>query len=150
MARRYALKINWRKFVNTFGKIASPIVIIAVIFLSLAPPKQGVALFPHFDKVAHFIAYAAIAGSLFLAQVFYNEEVGFKAIFRKNRKPFLSSFLIATFIGIIVEFVQIRFNRACEFLDMVSDSLGALFGIVVAIFVVAIVASYDKQKGKNE
>ncbi len=150
MARRYALKINWGKFLNTFGKFASPVVTIAVLILSLTPPKKGRVFFPHFDKVAHFIAYAAIAGSLFLAQVRYNKEVGFKAVLKKNRKPFLSSFFIATIIGIIVEFVQIHFNRACEFLDMVSDSLGALFGIIVAIFVVTIVASYDKQKGKNE
>lgn len=77
-------------------------------------------------KGAHFSAYAVLGGLCFV------ECSCFKKFNSKNK--FTAAFLIAVLYAVSDEIHQYFVpGRACEFRDVVIDSCGALFGIIVVV-----------------
>ncbi len=79
---------------------------------------------PHIDKITHFIFYAvfAVLGCLYL-----KEQK--KESFQLNREV-LKMLGIAILYGIAIEILQdlMPFDRAAEILDVLANTLGAIFG----------------------
>lgn len=79
---------------------------------------------PHIDKVIHFIFYTvfAVLGCLYL-----KEQK--KESFQLNREV-LKMLGIAILYGIAIEILQdlMPFDRAAEILDVLANTLGAIFG----------------------
>ncbi len=92
--------------------------VIVVVFLSLLPQGQVSVEVPITDKVAHFLAYFALAFVALLSS--------------RQKHSFLSILAVQISIGIFVEVAQSFVpGRTPEFLDFVANSLGVLFGALV-------------------
>jgi len=98
----------------------------ALIFYVSMRPNFGPPLFPHSDKVAHFVLYAGLA---FL--VVWSLRVTVLRFW--PHVPILAS-LLAVFYGGINEIHQhfIPYREA-EALDMVANALGAIVGTLLAM-----------------
>ena len=84
----------------------------AILYLSIIPeiPGEDILRFPHADKTAHFLAYAALA-------VLINRAA--------NNKH--AAFLIAGTYGLIIEIIQFYLpHRAFEWPDIIVNYLGAV------------------------
>lgn len=81
--------------------------------------------FEHADKLVHFIFYFTLSTSLF-ASLFKNTA------FKKNKQIVFSLFFSIIY-GLIIEFIQYKFTatRAAEFFDFISNTLGAITGVVI-------------------
>ncbi|MGN1033673.1 MAG: VanZ family protein [Intestinibacter sp.] len=88
-------------------------------------------------KGAHFSAYAVLGGLCFV-ECSYFKRFNFK---NKFTAAFLISVLYAVSDEIHQYFVP---GRACEFRDMVIDSCGVLFGIIVVLIFNIIKAKFKK------
>jgi VanZ family protein len=79
---------------------------------------------PHIDKITHFVFYCVfvVLGTLFLKE---------KTIttFQLN-KTVLRILLIAILYGIVIEVLQhiMPYDRAAEILDVLANTIGAIFG----------------------
>jgi VanZ family protein len=111
------------------NQILVPIIWTAlIVFLSVLPSEDIKDIdLPYFDKVGHFFLYASWSFLIIFSLT--------KDYFSKSRKLkiYLGTFIAAIMIGILLEFVQKYFteDRNFDFLDIVSNLLGALFGIII-------------------
>ena len=96
-----------------------------IIWGSLTPNKKlpNVQLFPHFDKIAHFVLYFSL--TILLIPVNLNKT--------KYLRSYIIAFLISCFTGVIFEFLQFytHAGRTASLYDAISNTVGAIFGIVV-------------------
>ena len=101
-----------------------------VLILSVMPsrnfPKVEVTCI---DKIVHFLLYFSLVGAMF-----------FDNIFCKNTtfqlKKLLFFLLFSIIFGAIIEIIQYFLpSRSAEWFDLLSNSLGAMFGVIV-IFIV--------------
>ena len=92
--------------------------VLAVVALSLLPQDQISIEQPFNDKVAHFLTYFILT---------------FIALLSSNQKHSLLSILaIQVLIGVCMEVAQSFIpGRTPEFLDVLANSLGVLFGALV-------------------
>lgn len=90
-----------------------------LFYLCLRPGTGQQNVIPHFDKILHFTAYFSL--SLYFHQVF--------------KEKYSSKLIIAlTLIGILIEFLQeISVNRTFEYLDMITNSFGAISGSIASM-----------------
>jgi VanZ family protein len=111
------------------NQILVPIIWTAlIVFLSVLPSEDIKDIdLPYFDKVGHFFLYASWSFLIIFSLT--------KDYFSKSRKLkiYLGTFIAAIMIGISLEIVQKYFteDRNFDFLDIVSNLLGALFGIII-------------------
>jgi VanZ family protein len=111
------------------NQILVPIIWTAlIVFLSVLPSEDIKDIdLPYFDKVGHFFLYASWSFLIIfsLTKDYYSK--------RRKLKIYLGTFIAAIVIGILLEFVQKYFteDRNFDFLDIVSNLLGALFGIII-------------------
>lgn len=89
-----------------------------LLFISThVPVPSGVPMGGGFDKVLHFVAYAALAFLLVL--------------WRGPHRWVCCAMVIAAY-SIADELLQIPVGRSCEFGDLVADWLGGAFGGLLA------------------
>lgn len=100
----------------------------AIIFILLAMPGRGLPsedLFsiPHFDKLIHATLFFVLVW-LWLQYIQQGKKVATIIM--------LFAATIATFYGVIMEFVQIYTGRDFSVGDMLADGFGAFLGVLVA------------------
>lgn len=104
------------------------IVTLAILYLTLAPHPIGakIILFPHADKVVHFLMFFGFAGI-----VYYDF---FKHIFPKRveRREGIIICLIGIFFGATIEVMQDFIGRSADVLDAIADSAGAIVAIILS------------------
>jgi len=99
-------------------------IVIAVLSLYPVPPLRV----PGSDKTYHFLAYAALVLPISMARPLYAPLI----------------FLIASFYGLAIEFVQPATGRMFESEDLVANTLGAAAGSIIGLclgFIAARMAS---------
>ena len=103
-----------------------PVIIYAVcifILSSISSLPKVVPVFPHFDKVSHFIVYA-LFGFLMLRALFASYKDKKSIIYLR----FLAVFIVI-FYGVTDEIHQYFVPlRHMDILDLASDSIGAFIG----------------------
>lgn len=142
-------KISYRQILYWVGVITSPLFLTTTIILTLFPFKDSeitVFVIPHFDKIAHFLSYAAVACALFLSTAFAKIEDGFKSLLLNNKVKVLLVFFISSIIGLTIEIIQPSFGRAFDLFDVLANSLGAASGIVVAILLLLYASFLDREE----
>jgi len=110
MTRSGRVFLRWLVVVGIAG--------IIYIVSDLPKPAVSVHLFPHADKVAHFVVYAVLAMALF------------RALWTDPSRPtpvgvLLLGVVLATLYGVSDEFHQSFSGRDFDVIDMVADGLGA-------------------------
>ncbi len=100
-----------------------------ILFLSFAKismPDDGIMI-PHLDKIVHFIMYCTMSFTIFFdwTRCFSNRRV--------NLTGSVSSLIITITIGSSIELLQsiITLTRTTEFLDLIANICGAIFGIIL-------------------
>lgn len=97
------------------------IVFLVITVLSLLPPKSGVEI-PGNDKVGHFLAYFVFTVNCSLLTV------------RRGQLLWVLPFMIL--YGVLIEFLQgLIPGRMPSGLDVVANSSGVFFGILVYLFI---------------
>ncbi|MBK7427701.1 MAG: VanZ family protein [Saprospiraceae bacterium] len=112
---------------RTLYLIAAIICTIAVLVLSLLPP-QSLSTFEdlqlrHLDKIVHAFMYAILA------------FLWFKTLNKGNFNRLQSAVIVIviSLYGALMEYAQILvIGRSFEWEDMVSNTIGAILGIVIA------------------
>ncbi|MBO7610330.1 MAG: VanZ family protein [Muribaculaceae bacterium] len=107
--------------------VLSAIVVLGITYFSLAPRPLGdisMRLFPHSDKVAHFLMY-------FVAVIAFLTDYA-KAIKPHHTKLNIELALLASamLLGLILEIIQLAMNigRGYDTMDIFADCIGALAG----------------------
>lgn len=107
------------QFLNSrLFKVLFVIACLAIFTMSLMPGKQLPKGLP-WDKALHFIGYAGLA---FLARM------------GSKKHPSWQIVIGCIAFSLLIEFLQ-QFipNRGFEWLDLVANSLGVVFGVLIAI-----------------
>ncbi len=110
------------------------IVELTILYLTLWPdplPDSDIKLFPHADKVIHFLMFGGLAGMTCLDT----------AVWRRGNISQLTIVVIAimsALMGGIIELLQdwMGYGRSAEWLDLIADSAGAFTGAAVAYFLI--------------
>ncbi len=90
------------------------IYILYIFYACLKVTAPSQPLFPHFDKVAHFLAYLALS---FWFALIYTKDKRFKIM------------VLCAVQGILIEYLQgLLGHRSFEFLDMIANTVGAYLG----------------------
>ena len=90
------------------------VAVTTALTIAMLWPLEAPPLAPEgSDKLAHFIAFAALAFPLA----------------RTGRLGLLPVFIGGSAFGAIIELMQPTFNRSAELSDWVADTLGVLIGI---------------------
>jgi VanZ family protein len=110
-----------------FLKYQLPVIIYAIgIFIvsSVSIPSDTLPVFPHIDKVFHFLIYCVFAFLISRALRVLKPE--------SPKFPFkITSFTAAFSYGIIIEIYQFFLPaRTMELMDIFSNGLGALAGVL--------------------
>ncbi|WP_445371857.1 VanZ family protein [Methylomonas sp. HW2-6] len=98
--------------------------VLALFIESSQPPAQIIANTPGLDKVAHFVAFAALA---FFIGVFWLSRQG-----KSRISVFAPPFWIALLVGVLEEGYQMTVpSRAASAWDLLADACGALAAMCV-------------------
>lgn len=99
---------------------------VFIVWASLRPAGAGSAV-PHMDKLLHFLVYAALS---------------FGVCFAWPRMSKLRVFWLCVFFGAALEVAQGLFTvgRVTSLWDGLANSLGAAFGVIVALLMLRIFA----------
>ena len=102
--------------------------IIILVLSSLSPPKTPkIHLFEGLDKVVHFSIYLMFSGFIF------------RELKKVNKiNPYKLSIIIPVFYGVLMEILQhfVFRGRSFELMDIVANSLGAIFGTFCCYIVI--------------
>lgn len=100
---------------------------IAILILSVLPPKSlntfGQLQIPHLDKIVHAFMYAVLA------------FLWFKTLNKGNFTRTQSGVIViaVSFYGVLMEYAQLLVKgRSFEWEDMISNTIGAILGIIIA------------------
>lgn len=86
------------------------LVVVSFALLAQSPPKPASFSFQHADKVAHFVVFFVLAGTLHLA----------------FRPRVWVGMMLLLFYGVAIEAIQYYIpGRGAEVLDVVADMVGA-------------------------
>ncbi len=101
--------------------VASVLLVVAVLYLSLAPPSVRASLPTHFDKLEH------ASGYLFLA-------VWFAGLYA--RKDYWRIALALAALGLVIEILQhvMALGRSGDPMDMVANITGICLGLALAVW----------------
>lgn len=143
--------ISYRKILYWAGVIASPLILTVLIILTLFPFRLDERILfklPYFDKIAHFISYAAFSCCLFLSVAFVKLGDTFKTILSNNNLKAIMVVLLSSLIGLIIEIIQPSFGRSFDLLDALANSLGSIFGLFISSLLLLYGSALDK-RGQN-
>ncbi|MBD5244598.1 MAG: GNAT family N-acetyltransferase [Barnesiella sp.] len=101
-------------------------VTLAVCYFTLVPnplPSDHIHLFPHSDKVVHFIMFATLAGAILFDRCRAHHMV-------PRPLAAIGAMIISSLFGGIVEILQhlMELGRSADWLDFIADTIGAAFG----------------------
>lgn len=145
------MRLSFLRLLSWIGHIATPLILLVLIILSVSPSVGTAGLFtwvPFFDKIAHGIAYAALGCSLFWSMA-AGGCTNFSEALRKNRFRTVGSWILLVSIGAAVEWIQPQFGRSAEWLDLVSDGIGGLLGILIGVMTMVLAARIDVQRSEQ-
>ena len=92
----------------------------ALTMLLVRPlPEVPLPLFPHADKLAHFVAFGLLGALLLRAMTA-------PRLAQPARWAFVSGLSISIVYAVLMEFVQGRVGREFSILDMVAGALGVV------------------------
>lgn len=109
---------------------------VLITYLSLQNGIESPINFKNVDKVEHFIAYAGFSFSLTLLALGFSKRFFQGSNFKNLLACGTIPVLIALFYGVLIEFVQPHFGRCFDYLDMIADFTGALFGALICLLCV--------------
>ncbi len=105
--------------------------ILFLSFVKISVPDNDIMI-PHIDKIVHFIMYCTMGFTIFFdwTRCFSNDRVNLTGAF--------CSLIITSSIGAIIELLQsiITLTRTTEVLDLVANTCGATFGVIVGLILV--------------
>ena len=120
----------------------SVVYLTIVAFLSLLPPNDfpEIPLFPGADKIVHTCMYLGMA---WLACWSMHAEI--------KRIWYLLIILFAISYGVIMEIFQflMHMGRSFDYYDMIGNSVGALIGVLIYIFMAQIKKKIDFRRAGN-
>ena len=108
------------------------IIILILCLLPSSGTSHSRLNIPHFDKILHF-------GFYFMLSVIFVYEIRLNHVNRKKSNKSSSKFrkivivfLYCVVLGLLIEILQhyLIASRSDDLLDLVADTLGAIFGIV--------------------
>jgi len=112
----------------------SIILFLVITYLSLmTPPKIGILLFRHWDKVVHFCMYGGLSG------VFWIE---FLLKHRRNKANYLyvlvGAVLYPILLGGVLELCQKYFtrSRSGDWMDFLANTTGVIVASLIAWFII--------------
>lgn len=120
------------------GLVLVLICLALITWLSLKSGLQAPINFENVDKVEHFIAYAGFSFSLTLMTLGFSKRFSEDATIKKLLPCGILPVLLALFYGVLIEFLQPKFGRSFDVLDMVADFTGALFGCFICFLCVVL------------
>ncbi len=84
-----------------------------------------------FDKLAHFLMFGALGGTLFF------ERSGYFKNKISNAKLFLLTFLFPTLFSGLIELIQEYFtsNRTGDWFDFLFDGIGAFTAFIICLLI---------------
>ncbi len=143
-----------QKIVRITG-IVLTIVVVGLILAYSFMPKEAypqISWIPFADKGDHMAAYAAFGFSFFLATL----QIPGSGKQRSARSKVHSTLHITSWsgrsiiytlvtgllLGGFVEFLQPRFGRTREWLDLAADFMGLVVGVAVVLLLLKLVGSY--------
>jgi VanZ family protein len=104
------------------------VLLVYLVFLAYAALSSNVGKLvpPGVDKVLHFVEFFILAILIY----FSIDAFGFDKIF-----IFVSTFLVALFIALLSEFIQLWFTkgRVFSWFDFVADALGICFALLLLV-----------------
>jgi VanZ family protein len=111
-------------------KYWKPILVAIIIFYGSISSGENLNKvdflhFRHLDKIVHFIFYFSL--SITVLSAFYkNSNFVYK-------KQIIATLTISILYGLLMEFFQYQFTelRTAEFLDVISNTIGAIIGITL-------------------
>ncbi len=147
-------RIPLQKIVRITG-IVLTIVVVGLILAYSFMPKEAypqISWIPFADKGDHMAAYAAFGFSFFLATL----QIPGSGKQRRARSKVHSTLHITSWsgrsiiytlvtgllLGGFVEFLQPRFGRTREWLDLAADFMGLVVGVAVVQLLLKLVGSY--------
>ena len=116
------------KFIISFWKTI--IWVCIVLFLSLSPgdifQHPSWLMFPHIDKVVHFIMYFVFA------LVFINDSQHYSKIRPMHRQIVFSVLIVISWGGFLEILQRIpSIHRSCDFFDFLANTVGAVVASVL-------------------
>jgi len=105
-----------------------PITWMTVVILMCLLPKghsnsySWLKLIPHLDKYVHISMYL-IMGFLFKLANFRDTE--------GQTQNTVIILLVCTILGLVIEILQPYVGRTCDYYDVISNSIGLVFGIIM-------------------
>ena len=116
---------------NSPQYIYSIIVVIAVLYLTLAPkplPDNDIHLFEGADKVVHAIMFFGVMICLALDYIRKRSHV--------SATPLFLFCIVTIAFGGAIEFIQdwMGLGRSKDFFDFIADSIGAIVALILALY----------------
>lgn len=129
--------------ISQWLRITLSIVYLTIIaFLSLLPPNDfpEIPLFPGADKIVHTCMYLGLA---WLACWSMHAEI--------KRIWYFLIILFAISYGVIMEIFQflMHLGRSFDYYDMIGNSIGALIGVLIYIFMAQQKRKIDSKRAGN-
>lgn len=100
--------------------------VIALSLVDLSDVKAESIAIPHKDKIVHFIFYSVLT---FLWAMAFNSS------YKSKYSQQLIIVVICVLLGMIIEVLQgyAGFNRSFEWLDIITNTIGAIFGYLICM-----------------
>lgn len=140
------------KVIHVFGSITSPLISITIVifsFISSSTAASSSWLLIFGDKGAHTASYMALGFCLFCTMIKPVEQYSLMHIVKKNFVRIVVLWALIIVFGSIIEFLQPRFGRGFEVLDIVADAVGSIVGIFFSILVISIINRFLVGKESN-
>lgn len=100
--------------------------VIALSLVDLSDVKTESIAIPHKDKIVHFIFYSVLT---FLWSMAFNSS------YKSKYSQQLIIVVVCILLGMIIEVLQryAGFNRSFEWLDIITNTIGAIFGYFICM-----------------
>ena len=100
--------------------------VIALSLVDLSDVKTESIAIPHKDKIVHFVFYSVLT---------FLWSMAFKPSNKRKFSQQLLVVVVCILLGMIIEVLQgyAGFNRSFEWLDIITNTIGAIFGYLICM-----------------
>ncbi len=127
------------------GFILSLVCLCVIVYFSFAKDVTITRYVVGQDKGGHFLAYMALGFLFFLCFCNYVQ----KRLFVLNLLPMLGAMSLSFLCGYAIELLQPIFGRSFETLDLLSDALGSLAGVVLCFICVLLLTLIERRRSRR-